>query len=93
MLKTEWVQYYRVKEGQTLREIAEYFSVSPYLLAERNALNNQPLAGSILQIPAERGNAYVVQKGDTKTLLCGSEEGYRRKNGTDVFYIGMRIIL
>ena len=93
MLKTERVKYYKVKEGQTLKGIAEYFSVSPYLLARCNGLEKEPLAGSVLTIPTERGNYYTVQEGDTKSLLCGSEENYARKNGTDVFYIGMRIIL
>lgn len=93
MLKTERVKYYKVKEGQTLKEIAAYFSVSPYLLAKCNGLVQQPHEGRILQIPAERGNCYVVQEGDTKALLCGSEEGYERKNGTDIFYIGMRVIV
>ena len=93
MLKTEKMNYYKVKEGQTVGEIAAYFSLSPYLLAKSNGLQGEPPAGSILQIPKERGNSYVVQEGDTKALLCGDEENYARKNGTDVFYIGMRVII
>ena len=93
MLKTERVQFYKVKSGQTVQDIAEYFSVSPFLLAKRNALKEEPCAGVILEIPAERGNFYVVREGDKKELLCGSEENYAKKNGTDVFYIGMRIII
>ena len=93
MLKTKSVKYYRVKEGQTVREIAAYFSVSPYLLAKNNGLESEPPKGSILQIPKESGNVYVVQEGDSKALLCGSAESYTKKNGTDIFYIGMRVIL
>lgn len=93
MLKTEQVKYYKVKEGQTVKGIAEYFSISPYLLAKCNGLTEEPPAGSILEIPTLRGNYYTVQEGDTKELLCGSVENYREKNGTDVFYIGMRIVL
>ena len=93
MLKTERVKYYKVKEGQGVREIAEYFSVSPYLLARCNGLCEEPFAGRILEIPTERGNFYTVQEGDTKTLLCGSIENYEKRNGTDIFYIGMRVIL
>ena len=93
MLKTEKVKYYRVKEGQGVREIAEYFSVSPYLLAKSNGLYEEPSAGMVLEIPAQRGNFYTVQEEDTKTLLCGSEENYEQRNGTDIFYIGMRVIL
>lgn len=74
-----------------MEEIAGYFSVSERLLAKENGLAETPFAGQILAIPAECGNAYTVQAGDTKALLCGSEEDFYRKNGTDVFYIGMRV--
>ena len=93
MLKTERRNYYKIKEGQTLRQVANYFSVSEYLLAKVNGLKEPIRTGQILEIPQESGNAYVVCEGDTKEKLCGSEENYFRKNGTDVFYIGMRIIL
>ena len=93
MLKTQQRQFYQVKKGQTLAQIAENFSVSPFLLVKINALATPPCAGQILQIPNERGNLYVVQEGDTKTLLCGSEENYRALNGTDVFYLGMRVVI
>ena len=93
MLKIERVQYYKVKSGQTLQEIAEFYSLSPSLLARENALQEEVRAGQILKIPSEYGNAYIVQAGDTKDLLCGSAEIYRKKNGTDVFYIGMRVII
>ena len=93
MLKTVQRQFYQVKKGQTLAEIADYFSVSAFLLAKCNHLSAPIYAGQILKIPQESGNVYVVQEGDTKTLLCGDEETYRQKNGMDVFYIGMRVIL
>ena len=93
MLKTEKRNYYQVKKGQTLREVADYFSVSEYLLVQENGLRGALWQGQILRIPKEKGNIYFVQEGDTKALLCGSEEGYKKKNGTDIFYIGMRVIL
>ena len=93
MLKTVRIQYYKVKEGQTLRQIAEAFSVSEWKLAKENALIQPPCMGQVLKIPNESGNAYIVREGDTKELLCGSEETFRTVNGTDVFYIGMRVIL
>ena len=74
-------------------EIAKHFSVAERLLVKENDLTAPPYAGQILRIPSEFGDAYIVREGDTKTFLCGSEENYFRKNGTDVFYIGMRIIL
>ncbi len=93
MLKTEKVNYYKVKSGQTLTQIAAYFSVSPYLLAKENDLKEEPTQGQILQIPPYCGNAYVVREGDTKALLCGSEERYERLNGTSLFYVGMHVIV
>ncbi len=93
MLKTERKKYYKVKEGQTLQEIARYFSVSPYLLARENELTAPPYTGQILQIPVEGGNYYHAKEGDSKALLCGSEEKYFRKNGTDILYIGMTVVL
>ena len=93
MLKTVQVQYYKVKTGQKLKEIAAYFSVSPYLLAKINGLQQEPTLGQVLKIPDERGNYYTVKEGDSKVFLCGNEENYFKKNGTDVFYIGMRVVL
>ena len=93
MLKTRRAQFYKVKEGQSIKDIAQYFSVSPYLLAKENGLCEEPSAGCVLKIPALQGNYYTVQEGDSKALLCGSEEAYKKKNGTDVFYIGMRVVL
>ena len=91
MLNTVYRQFYQVKKGQTLAEIANYFSVSERLLAKENGLSAPPFAGQILLIPKARGNAYTVQAGDSKALLCGSEENYRLKNGTDIFYLGMKV--
>ena len=93
MLRIERVKYYKVKSGQTLREIAEAFSVAEGRIVEINRLTAELWTGQLLEIPAERGDAYIVQAGDTKELLCGSAENYRQKNGTDNFYIGMRVIL
>ena len=90
LTRAEW-QFYQVKKGQGLREIARYFSVSERLLARENGLSAPPCAGQILRIPKARGNAYTVQAGDTKALLCGSEENYEKMNGTDIFYIGMQV--
>ncbi len=74
-----------------MEEIADYFSVSERLLVRENGLTEAPSSGQILRIPTERGNAYTVREGDTKALLCGSEDNFHRKNGTDAFYIGMRV--
>lgn len=91
MLKIKKRRFYVVQAGQSIEEIAAAFSVSARLLALENGLTEQPFAGQILRIPEETGNAYVVQAGDTKALLCGSKENYVRKNGTEIFYIGMHV--
>lgn len=93
MLKIRRLQFHLVREGQSLEKIASAYSVSARLLAKENGLCAQPPVGSLLRIPKEYGNAYTVKEGDTKTLLCGSDEAFARKNGTDVFYLGMRVIL
>ncbi len=93
MLHVQKRQFHIVREGQTLHDIARYYSVSEYLLVRENKLKQPPFIGQLLQIPRASGNAYTVQEGDTKTLLCGSEEAFFEKNGTDIFYIGMRVIL
>ncbi len=76
-----------------MEEIAAYFSLSPYMLAKENALTAPLWAGQILRIPEKGGNAYFVREGDTKELLCGSEESYEARNGTSLFFIGMRVIV
>ena len=86
-------RYYQVKSGQTLRDIAGAFCVSERLLAQENALTEEVFAGQILKVPSERGNAFTVQANQNKALLCGSEENFRKKNGWDTLYIGMRVIL
>jgi hypothetical protein len=93
MLRLRICQFYRVKHGQTLKEIAKAFCVAESLLAQENRLTGEPFAGQILSIPAQRGNAYTAKEGESKALLCGSDEGYKEKNGTDILYPGMRVIL
>ena len=93
MLKVEIPKFYQVKKGQSLEEIASVFCVSAFLLAKENELSSEPFAGQILCIPAQRGNAYLVQENEDKALLCGNEENFIKKNGTDCLYLGMRVIL
>ena len=49
-------------------------------------------AGQVLRLPKRAGDAYTVQAGDSKRLLCGTKEGYERNNGK-YLYLGMRVIL
>ena len=92
-LKREKTSYHLVRQGQTLRQIAEFFCVSEGALIRQNALTQEPTVGQILKIPSESGNHYIVGIEDNKTLLCGSEEAYERKNGTKIIYPGMRVVL
>ena len=93
MLKLRNVEYYKVKKGQTIYDIAEAFCVAERNIVRLNELKEPLFEGQMIKLPKERGNRYTIRAGDSKELLCGSEENYARKNGTDVFYIGMRIIL
>ena len=93
MLSVEKRKFHIVNQGQTVENIAEFYSVSAYLLVQENALCSQPFVGQILTIPNQAGHAYFVKAGDSKALLCGEGEAYSNKNGTDIFYIGMRVIL
>lgn len=93
MLKTQRVKFHKVESGQTLKEIAKAYDVSEFLLAKINRLTAPLRRGQLLVLPTETGNAYLVKEGDTKALLAGDKETFQRKNGTDAFYIGMRVIL
>ena len=86
-------QLYRVKRGQTLEEIARAFGVPTSLLASRNSLTSAPEAGQVLFIPSGRGNLYTVRGGESKTLLCGSPERFKERNGTARLYIGQTVWL
>ena len=86
-------QYYRVKRGQTLEEIARAFGVPPSLLIAQNSLASAPEAGQVLFIPRERGNLYTVRGGESKTLLCGSPARFEERNGTVRLYIGQTVWL
>lgn len=91
MLKISIPRFYKVRKNQTLRAVAEAFSVPETRIAADNNLHGEIEEGQILVLPQDKGNLYVVRAGDTKELLCGSKENYRRKNGTDAFYPGMKI--
>ncbi len=92
MLKLDDKEWYVVKDGQTLSDIARAFCVSERILAKENGLCEPPRAGRVLHIPDARGNAYTVREGDSRALLCGSAENFERKNGENL-YLGMRVVL
>ena len=85
--------YYKVKRGQTLKEIADAFCVAERVIIQCNDLQSEPKEGQILKIPSLTGNRYIAREGDNKRILSGSEENYEKKNGTSLLYLGMRVIL
>lgn len=92
MLKRSDEKLYKVHPGETLEQLAARFGVTAYQIVAENRLNAPLYAGQVLLLPKSTG-VYTVQAGDTKALVCGSDEVYRTKNGTDVFYPGMRVRL
>ena len=93
MLQSVIPKFYKVKCGQKLEEIARAFSLTPALLIKENRLTQEVHDGQILKIPTVRGNLYVAKAGEGKSLLCGSEENFEKRNGTKLLYPGMRVIL
>lgn len=86
-------KYYQVKSGQTLVKIAEFFSLPPTLIVKENNLKEEVYEGQILRMPKAQGNLYVVCLGDSKKLLCGSEENFQKKNGTNLLFPYQKIFL
>lgn len=94
MLKVQIPCYYRVKNGQTIKQIAFTFGVAERLLVKENKLTCEPSVGQILYVPKrEIGNALTAYSSATKTLLCGNESNFEKRNGTAILYPGMRVVL
>ena len=85
-------ELYRVKKGQCLRDVAAAFHIPCRALAAYNALDGEPEAGQLLCLPPP-SPVYRVQGGEDAAQLCGSEEAFRRKNGTSRLYPGQEILL
>ena len=93
MLKIRIPKYYQVKSGQNIKDVSWAFGVAVGALIRENGLTQELYEGQLLCIPDLLGDRYIVQPTDTKTLLCGSAENYEKKNGTQVFYPEMMVIL
>lgn len=83
---------YRVKRGQTLCDVARAFCCPPSAVASLNALKEEPEEGRVLLIPPAR-DLYLVRGGESRTLLCGSEENFYARNGTSCLYPGQTVFL
>ncbi len=92
-LTLEEPKFYRVKQGQSLQMIARVFRIPPRVLAEHNRLTGEPPAGSVLELPAERHDLYLVQGRESKTLLCGSKEAFESRNRTPFLFPGQLVWL
>ena len=86
-------ELYRVKHGQTLTDTAACFRVPLPLLCRSNNLSAEPEEGEILRLPPAGGDLYRVQGGESRTLLCGSEESFFARNGTRALYPSQRVYL
>lgn len=84
---------YRVKRGQTVREIALAFGMPPRVLAAENGLTKEAEEGQILMIPQAERNLYVVQGGESMSKLCGSKENFTGLNKTERLYPSQVIFL
>lgn len=84
MLQLSFVrsEYYRVKEGQSLFDVANAFQVPPTLLIKTNALTHWQ-AGLVLRMPMG-GKLSPVRAGDTLEALGGRE--FCVKNATELIY-------
>ena len=86
-------EFYRVKRGQTLKEIAGAFSCPERLLAVANSLAEEVEEGEVLLIPITEGTLYTVRGGESKALLSGSGEKFFEKNQTSFLYPMQKVIL
>ena len=84
--------YYRVKRGQTAREIGRAFGCPLRALICLNGLAEDPREGEVLKIPPAR-NLYTVRGGESKALLCGSAEAFEERNGTKWLYPEQEVFL
>ena len=85
--------FYRVKRGQTLRDIATAFACPERLIAGVNKLTEDVCEGDVLLLPEVEGNLYTVRGGESKRLLSGSEARCFEKNLTRCLYPTQKILL
>lgn len=63
---TEDYDFYTIKEGDTLFNIAKKYDTTPDKIKSLNNLTSNTLSiGQLIKIPATTSNVYIVKKGDT----------------------------
>lgn len=80
------VELYRVKRGQTLTCVARTFGVPPRVLAAENGLQEELREGQYIKIPPNSHHLYEVRGGESRKLLCGSDERFLKLNKTECLY-------
>jgi murein DD-endopeptidase MepM/ murein hydrolase activator NlpD len=100
---TEAVSFteYEVKSGDTLRSIAESFSLRPETIISVNEIENinQLQAGRVLNIPDRDGQIYTVKEGDSLSVIAHNfDMGYvtlAEVNGlsSSLIRIGQRLFI
>ena len=64
--------YYKVKAGQTLRCVAEAFSVPETRVVYDNSLTGEVHEGQLLRLPREKGNLYTVRAETPKSFFAAA---------------------
>ncbi len=62
-----YFEYYKIKKGDTLYDIARRYNINPDLLASLNGLNNSDYIypEQTILIPKSNYSYYITKKGDT----------------------------
>lgn len=86
---------YEVCRGDTAESVAARLGVTAELLVAVNGLKSFPPAGTILLVPVQEGEEYVVSPQDSVASLCErfgmSEEEFFALNGVRDIYPTQRI--
>lgn len=86
---------YEVCRGDTAESVAARLGVTAELLVAVNGLKSFPPAGTILLVPVQEGEEYVVSPQDSIASLCErfgmSEEEFFALNGVRDVYPTQRI--
>lgn len=70
--KEQYFEYYTIKKGDTLYEIARQYNINPELLALLNGLNSQDYIypNQEILIPKSNYSYYVTKEGDTLDIVA-----------------------
>ncbi len=71
---TEYFEYYTIKKGDNLYQIAKKYNVNPTLLAILNGLNANDYIypEQVIMIPKQGYSYYITKEGDTLNLVANT---------------------